>query len=229
MWPYSYDSCDIGTLANQTTTDGTGPAAALTSGADDGPISFLPGQRTSACTCPGEDHPGPSVGVGRSSPEIDMIEGQVLIDEGVGEMSQSYQLAPFDESYTIRNVTPYVEIFDNDVTQFNSYVGGVYQQSASALSKVQPTYYDLGSGEFTMFGFEYFSNKADRSSGYITWYSADKESWTLHADAIGPNAGTQIGRRIITEEPMSMVSVVQTGTGEKAELTTADLQLGRCE
>lgn len=34
----------------------------------------LPGQRLSACTCKGEDHPGPDVSVGRGSPEIDIIE-----------------------------------------------------------------------------------------------------------------------------------------------------------
>jgi beta-glucanase (GH16 family) len=39
-WPYTYDSCDIGTLANQTNVAGTGPADALTSGTDDGPISL---------------------------------------------------------------------------------------------------------------------------------------------------------------------------------------------
>lgn len=38
-WPYSYDSCDYGTLANQTNPQGTGPEGALTSGANDGPIS----------------------------------------------------------------------------------------------------------------------------------------------------------------------------------------------
>jgi beta-glucanase (GH16 family) len=38
-WPYTYDSCDIGTLANQTTADGTGPEATLTTGSNDGPLS----------------------------------------------------------------------------------------------------------------------------------------------------------------------------------------------
>lgn len=38
-WPYTYDSCDVGTLPNQTTVDGTGPDAALTSGANGGSLS----------------------------------------------------------------------------------------------------------------------------------------------------------------------------------------------
>ncbi|KAK8858416.1 hypothetical protein IAR55_002643 [Kwoniella newhampshirensis] len=41
-WPYTYDSCDVGTLPNQTSPDGTGPIAALTSGANGGPISYIP-------------------------------------------------------------------------------------------------------------------------------------------------------------------------------------------
>lgn len=74
--PSSYDSCDLGTLPNQTNLAGTGPAAALNSGSKDygGRLSYLPGQKLSACTCPGGDHPGPNVGVGRGAPEIDIIE-----------------------------------------------------------------------------------------------------------------------------------------------------------
>jgi hypothetical protein len=81
MWPYVYDSCDAGTMPNQTLNGG--PPAALHSGENDGEksfgeLSFLPGQRLSRCTCPGESHPGPihsSDGsyVGRSAPEIDIF------------------------------------------------------------------------------------------------------------------------------------------------------------
>jgi len=38
-WPYTYDSCDVGTLPNQTAPDGLSPAAALTTGADGGGLS----------------------------------------------------------------------------------------------------------------------------------------------------------------------------------------------
>ena len=93
----SYDSCDVGTLVNQTNPAGTGPPAALNSGSSDygGILSYQPGQRlsyvlsitstsrrsfllsASACTCRGEDHPGPNVGVGRGAPELDLIEALV--------------------------------------------------------------------------------------------------------------------------------------------------------
>lgn len=78
VWPYSYDACDVGALKNQTTPDGTGPAAALVPPSQwDASLSYLPGQKLSACTCKGEDHPGPWLDDedryrGRSAPEIDI-------------------------------------------------------------------------------------------------------------------------------------------------------------
>lgn len=81
QWPYSYDSCDVGTVANQ--THNGEPLAALTNGdpAHGDALSYLPGQRLSRCTCKGESHPGPvhsdGTYVGRSAPEIDIFESQV--------------------------------------------------------------------------------------------------------------------------------------------------------
>ena len=49
MWPYSYDTCDLGTFPNQTALDGT-PPGARTGGVGGGPLSYLPGQKTSSCT-----------------------------------------------------------------------------------------------------------------------------------------------------------------------------------
>lgn len=77
QWPYSYDECDVGTLANQTLNGE--PAIATTSGPEglpgEGALSFLPGQRLSRCVCPSDSsHPGPKhddeTWVGRSAPEI---------------------------------------------------------------------------------------------------------------------------------------------------------------
>lgn len=64
---------DTGTLKNQTYANGTGPAEALRataafSGEYDHRLSFLPGQRTSACTCSSSssEHPGVSCRISRS-------------------------------------------------------------------------------------------------------------------------------------------------------------------
>jgi hypothetical protein len=88
----SYDSCDVGTLKNQTTEAGEPAASAA--------LSMQPGQRLSACTCKGEDHPGPNVRTGRGAPEIDIIEAQISSVGGKlqGEVSQSAQIAPYGKS-----------------------------------------------------------------------------------------------------------------------------------
>lgn len=95
--PSSYDSCDVGTMPNQTNLDGS-PSAVTTS--SNAPLSYQPGQKLSACTCPGEEHPGPSVKVGRGGPEIDIIEAQshpTANGELLGSVSQSAQIAPYGE------------------------------------------------------------------------------------------------------------------------------------
>ena len=97
QWPYTYDTCDIGTVANQTIN--RQPAAATVGGdqGHDGILSFLPGQRLSRCTCPGEAHPGPKHSdgtfVGRSAPEIDVFEAQINQDTLIAQVSQSAQWA----------------------------------------------------------------------------------------------------------------------------------------
>jgi len=81
QWPYTYDSCDVGTAPNQT-LNGL-PLAATVNGDPqaNGVLSYLPGQRLSRCSCPGSSHPGPmhsdGTYVGRSAPEIDVFEAQV--------------------------------------------------------------------------------------------------------------------------------------------------------
>lgn len=107
-WPYSYDACDIGTLANQTDPVTDGPPAtkwAMYPETDAG-LSYLPGQKLSACTCKGEDHPGPWLEDegryrGRSVPELDILEATVELRNGEwrGTVSQSAQFAPFDAEY----------------------------------------------------------------------------------------------------------------------------------
>ncbi|KAF4612061.1 hypothetical protein D9613_003618 [Agrocybe pediades] len=88
LWPYSYDSCDVGTLPNQTYPGTATPIAATENGdpSHDNVLSYLPGQRLSACTCAGESHPGPARRdgsyVGRSAPEIDIFEATVESDGG---------------------------------------------------------------------------------------------------------------------------------------------------
>ncbi|KAH6906184.1 beta-glucan synthesis-associated protein [Coprinopsis sp. MPI-PUGE-AT-0042] len=184
-WPYSYDTCqegDVGTFENQ--TDGTIPQDVLTK--DNGQLSRLPGQKLSACTCPGSDHPGPRHDVGRAAPEVDIIEAEVLHLRAagrVGAVSQSAQIAPLSFR--------------------NSYTGGPYQQAVSTITEVPSDIYE---GEkYATFGYELWSDPNKREDGHITWFSNGKPSWTLRPDAIGPNNMTRVGQRLISEEPMYMI------------------------
>ncbi|KAF5369541.1 hypothetical protein D9758_002593 [Tetrapyrgos nigripes] len=200
MWPYSYDTCDLGTYPNQTLKDLSGPEAALT-GDGGNPLSFLPGQRLSACTCSGSDHPGPSTNVGRGVPEIDIIETQVDVSTFTGQVSQSYQIAPFNHGYNFDDSES--TIADSSITAYNSYKGGHFQQAVSAVSDIESQFYN--DQAYAPYGFEWWSDPNNRDQGFITWFSNGEKTWHLPASAIGPDSSTQISQRLISEEPMYIV------------------------
>lgn len=198
-WPYSYDSCDLGTFPNQTTAAGK-PEAALTGNGYGGELSYLPGQKLSACTCSGGDHPGPSVSTGRGVPEIDIIESQIDTSVWQGEMSQSYQVAPFNYEYEFDNDSSVTTIFDDSITALNSYKGGVWQQAVSATTYFDKTYYnDQGYGTYAV---EWYSNPDSRDDGYIEWVSDGSPSWKITAASIAADTTVEISDRLISEEPM---------------------------
>ncbi|KAI9891949.1 MAG: hypothetical protein M1814_002143 [Vezdaea aestivalis] len=184
MWPYSYDHvCDAGITPNQSDPDG---------------VNYLPGMRLPACTCSGQDHPSP--GRSRSSPEIDALEATVnYLGPGktnlVGEVSQSFQVAPFDVNYLPD--FDFVELYDPAITTMNTYRGGVYQQAMSGLSWMNNDWYN--GNAYQKFAFEYTPGK----DGQVTWFIGDSKTWKITGKAIGPNGN--IGQRTISEEPMSMI------------------------
>ncbi|KII83673.1 glycoside hydrolase family 16 protein [Plicaturopsis crispa FD-325 SS-3] len=207
MWPYSYDTCDVGTLANQTHPGTKTPLAAVQGGdpSHDGALSGLPGQRLSACTCPGESHPGPmrkdGSYVGRSSPEIDIFEA--TIDGGVGKVSQSAQWAPFNAKYHWLNTTDNLIIPDPKSTKLNDYIGGAFQQTTSGLSVTDQNCYELGQGCFSVYGFEYAPGFDD---AYISWITDSKVVWTMKGPGMGPDPASEIGPRVISQEPMYIIA-----------------------
>ncbi|EIM86744.1 glycoside hydrolase family 16 protein [Stereum hirsutum FP-91666 SS1] len=202
-WPYSYDSCDVGTFPNQTNPDGTTPQAALTGSPEGGELSFLPGQRLSACTCPGSDHPGPKVSNGRNVPEIDILEAQVDVSVFRGQASQSYQTAPFNFQYDFDNSSSSSPIYDESITQFNSYKGGQFQQALSAVTYIDASFYN--DNAYSPYSFEWWSNPSQRDEGYITWSVNDQKTWTVTAASLAGDTETEISSRIIPEEPMSII------------------------
>lgn len=199
MWPYSYDACDVGTFPNQTAKDGT-PAAASTGSPKGTELSYLPGQRLSACTCPGSDHPGPSTNVGRGVPEIDIFETQIDTSLMQGQVSQSFQTAPYNYQYQFVNTTPATTIYDDSISAFNVYKGGLDQQAVSATSFIDSQNFN-GNG-YASYGYEWWSDPNHRDQGYVTWYSQGVEAWTMTAASIGPDPITEVSQRLIPEEPM---------------------------
>lgn len=209
-WPYSYNSCDRGTLINQTDPDGLGPEGAITSGDvvfnkqyKTKNISWQPGQRLSACTCSEDDHPGPvnldGSYVGRSAPEIDLFEAQVA--GGQGSLSLSCQFMPASAGYTLFNSTGTeyeLGIVNGKPVNLNSYEGSVLQMAASAVANTNQESYQNAGGTYSVWGVEYLPGP----QGYSRWYIDGEMAWTLNAAAVGPDPITGISQRPIPDEPM---------------------------
>ncbi|KAL0960926.1 hypothetical protein HGRIS_005933 [Hohenbuehelia grisea] len=202
LWPYSYDSCDVGTFPNQTARDGT-PEAAATGSDGGGPLSFLPGQRLSACTCPGSDHPGPSTNKGRGAPEIDIIETEVDVSNFRGRVSQSYQTAPYNYKYHAIESEPQTTIFTPDITEYNSYKGGPFQQAVSALTYIEDQFYN--DTAYATYGYEWWSNPSRRSEGFITWYSNGQKTWQMTAGTVAADDTVKVSDRLVPEEPLYVI------------------------
>ncbi|KAF5313575.1 hypothetical protein D9611_010170 [Ephemerocybe angulata] len=214
MWPYTYDECDLGTFPNQTNPDGATPAAAKFSDQSrsryNNELSWLSGQRVSACSCPGSDHPGPAVNVGRGAPEIDIFEASIdKVTKSGGTVSQSAQFAPFAHDYSYQNDSEDKwKNFDPGRTRANTFKGSAVQQSVSGVTTVPDDMFQGSGAKFTSFGFEYYGHPQHRDDGYVMWQVDGKPTHRVGAGAVGPDmgaGGAMIGRRLIPEEPMALV------------------------
>lgn len=198
----SYKACDSGILPNQTYVNKTGPEGAINAHGPyskqyDNKLSFLPGMRTPGCTCSGGDHPGPNNNVGRSAPELDIIEAQ--IQNGGGEASQSLQTAPYDKDYA----------WDNSTAKFyggakpNTYTGSVYQEAVSGVAPIPDDAYNLTTNNrFVTFALEYSPDWDGNGKGSVTWYIDGEMTWQVTGASIGPDPSMDISQRLIPTEPM---------------------------
>ncbi|KAI5478155.1 glycoside hydrolase family 16 protein [Pseudohyphozyma bogoriensis] len=199
-WPYTYESCDVGTLANQT-LDGL-PKIATTSGTSsyDYELSYLPGQKLSACTCPGEDHPGPTLSngsfTGRGACEIDIFEASTGTDNGY--VSQSAQWAPFNPYYYILNdTTAEVDLYTNASydTYMNTYLGGAYQQASSGVSNTVSSTYN-STTDFSVYGVDYTPTyMASDGVGKIYWINNGENMWRITDKAMAANEEAEVSGR----------------------------------
>ena len=133
-------------------------------------------------------------------PEIDILEAVVNIAKSTGQVSQTFQIAPYNAGYQPDNSTDATTIFNDTITAINSYKGGQFQQAVSALSDIDSKNYN--NAGYTTYGCEWWSDPNNRDDGYITWFSQGKPSWKITAQTIGPDPVTQVSQRLIPEEPM---------------------------
>ncbi|EEB07503.1 glucosidase [Schizosaccharomyces japonicus yFS275] len=186
VWPYSYNECDAGITPNQSDPNG---------------ISYLPGMRLPSCTCSGEDHP--NVGVGRGAPEIDALEGSmgdIYINgekHSIPVASQSGQFAPFDLYYYPDY--DYITVYNESITQPNSYTGGPFQQAVSVVTQLNNNWTD--GTIYQTYGFDY--EPGSGVDAYISFFVGKRFTWTLRQPGVRANGN--IGNRLISEEPMSIV------------------------
>ncbi|KAF8708027.1 Beta-glucan synthesis-associated protein (SKN1), partial [Rhizoctonia solani] len=211
-WPYTYDTCDVGTLANQTDPRTNLPAAAHVGGptGTNGEMSYLPGQRLSACTCTSESdgtdgrqmvHPGPKRAdgsyIGRSAPEIDVFEAAVDTSTLIGHVSQSEQWAPFNAAFRWDNATNLV-IYNQENSHLNTFIGNERQQTTSVITNTNQQCYTASGGCFQTYGTEYKTG----NDGYIQWVTDNSPVFTVKAAGLGPDSAMQIGPRPVPPEPM---------------------------
>lgn len=197
VWPYTYDSCDVGITPNQSSPDG---------------LSHLPGQKLNSCTCKGEDHPSP--GTGRGAPEIDILEASVDPNNRIGVVTQSFQVAPFDVLY--RPNSDFMQMPNYETTQMNAYCGGPFQQAVSATTLLNNDWYD--GNAYQKYAFEYIPGT---STGKIAWFVGENQTFMMDGRAIGPNGN--VAARQVSEEPMSMV--LNLGfSGSWSEIILPDLK-----
>ena len=225
-WPYSHDQCDVGTVMNQTLWNATYPDGFPEGTTDLGgatvfnmkhntrALSFLPGQKLSRCTCPGEDHPGPFKNgqfTGRAAPEIDVFEAQVgdVDDSGTKGMtvSQSCQMAPYNWQYDITeyNKSEAVRLFAQ-YSKLNSYNGEITQQSLSGVSPasqeaIQYAANTTDTEDGTAFA-EYALEYKGGPNGYVSWLTHGKKAWEIYKDALVADEKSQVGNRQFPREPL---------------------------
>ncbi|KAF8559193.1 glycoside hydrolase family 16 protein [Imleria badia] len=206
LWPYTYDTCDIGTVANQSINGQ--PVAAMEGGdaSKGGVLSFLPGQRLSRCTCSGESHPGPKHSdgtfVGRAAPEIDIFEAQITGTPLTGQVSQSAQWAPFNTGYVWENTSANEVIANPSISVQNTYIGSVLQQATSVVTETDQSCYEGVSECYSIYGFEYVPGFDE---AYITWISDNKVAWTLSVAGMAADSTVQISGRPVPQEPMYII------------------------
>ena len=208
FWPYSYSQCG----------KGSNSSSAI-------PGSLVPDQKVSACPSDPEDPNfvnrtlyGFEEGKARNAPEFDVFEAVVV--RGVGlEVSQTLQMAPLiPQGTTWADLQMYEK---EGIPEGVAYPGGIsflrtegnqwtgrwgrpgneYQDSISAISHLNSTFYD----SFHTFGVDW------DPGNYLRWYVDGIFAYEINSNALKEMSGMvdgknyTIGERMIPWEPMYII------------------------
>jgi beta-glucanase (GH16 family) len=117
-----------------------------------------------------------------------------------------YSLSAFERShnesqagYNWLNTSDNLQIYDGLQTAQNTYIGGAYQQTISALSLGNQTCYQLLDDCYAIYAFEY---QPGFNNGYVTWVSNNQRVMTVQGAGFAADPATQVGARAIPQEPM---------------------------
>lgn len=86
-----------------------------------------------------------------------------------------------------------------NISGLNDWCGGPFQQAISTRTTLNNQWYDGQS--YQSFAFEY--QPGIEEDAFIAWTVGEDEMMRFDARAVGPNGN--VGQRIISEEPMSMI------------------------
>lgn len=123
------------------------------------------------------------------------------------------QVAPYDADYWWHNQSA---TFWNG-SHANSYTGSVYQEAVSGVATIPSyAYIDADNARYTTFGLEVVPDWDHNGQGSLTWYIDGRRTWHAPASVVDANPITNISRRIIPTEPMSIVMNLGLSSGFQA-------------
>lgn len=97
--------------------------------------------------------------------------------------------------------TEHATFYDPDNVKLNEYRGAVFQETSSAMAKTDQNCYELNTGCFAVYGFEYKPGY-EEDGAYISWINNGSPSWRIGAGAFGKNPRVDISARPVPKEPM---------------------------
>ena len=93
----------------------------------------------------------------------------------------------------------YMSFPSQNISYTNTYTGGPFQQAVSGTTTLNNDWYD--GKEYQKYAFEY--QPGTGKDGWITWSVGDDVMFTMDGRAIRANGN--VGDRVVSEEPMSMI------------------------